>query len=298
MINKILWATDGSNDSIEALKYAELLSKKYNVTIQGITILPKDNKLFDTLSPEEKKKFKDNIFNILESKNKKSLDNIKAELTRNGVEFSYTIEEGVPYQEIINAAQKENADLIALGKGRSVEKFILGGTVLKVLRNCTIPVLTAGENSTKSSFHRILVPIDLLHGLTLNYNYALELSEAYNSEIILAHIVETSEHAFSEELKGKIKSSNREELEYMLSKANRGKGVKVLVETARNAWLGITKIEKENDIDLIVMMTYGGKDIKKEFIGSITWKVIQESSVPVITLTPKRTIMKMTGDVK
>jgi hypothetical protein len=28
MINKMLWATDGSKDSFEALKYAELLAKK------------------------------------------------------------------------------------------------------------------------------------------------------------------------------------------------------------------------------------------------------------------------------
>lgn len=298
MINKILWATDGSKESLEALKYAELLSIKYDAPIVGITVLPKDNKLFDKLSGEEKKKFKDNIFNILETKEKQPLDDIKTELTRNGVDFSYTVEEGIPHLKIVEAAQNEDADLIALGKGTSTERFILGGTVLKVLRDCTIPVLTAGGNNTKLSFNKILVPIDLSHGLTLNYNYAIELSEAFHSEIVLAHIVETSEHAFSEELKEKIKSNNKDELEFMLSKADRRKNVKVLVETARNAWLGITKIAKENDIDLIVMMTYGGKDIKKEFIGSITWKVIQESLTPVISLTPKRTIVKMTGHMK
>jgi nucleotide-binding universal stress UspA family protein len=33
-------------------------------------------------------------------------------------------------------------------------------------------------------------------------------------------------------------------------------------------------------------MTYGGKRIKEDFIGSVAEKVIQEASCPVITMKP------------
>jgi nucleotide-binding universal stress UspA family protein len=43
-------------------------------------------------------------------------------------------------------------------------------------------------------------------------------------------------------------------------------------------------------------MTYGGTVFREEFLGSIALNVIQESSVPVITLTPHKAILKMIGD--
>jgi nucleotide-binding universal stress UspA family protein len=296
MIKKILWATDGSEDSFEALKYAELLAKNCKADIHGLAVFPKDYKFFDTFPHEEKKKFKNSIKGTLELKERKSLEEVKKKLKQNNLHFSYNIANGIASKEIITAAERENVDLIALGKGRSVDKFILGGTVLKVLRNCTKPVLTARENGMRTAIKKILVPVALSHGITANFDYALKLSEIFNSEIHLANIVETSEHKFPDELVEKIKSHTKRELGYTLGKSNKWENIRIHVEAAKNAWIGITQLARENDIDLIVLMSYGGIYIKEEFIGSIAWKVIQESSVPVITLTPNRFILKMKGD--
>ena len=56
--------------------------------------------------------------------------------------------------------------------------------------------------------------------------------------------------------------------------------------TAPNGWRGIIDFAVKNKTDMIVMMSYGGGKFKKEFIGSVSEKVIQESPCPVITLTP------------
>jgi len=298
MINKILWATDGSKDSFAALKYAEFLAKNCKADIYGLAVLPKDYEFFDTFPPEEKKKLKNSIKETLELRERKRMEEVKKKLEQHNLHFSYNIANGIASEEIIKSAEGENADLIALGKGRSIDKFILGGTVLKVLRNCTIPILTARENDTRTAIKKILVPVALSHGITANFDYALKLAEIFNSEIQLANIVETSEHEFLSGLVGKIKSHTKRELGYILKKSNVTENIQIHVETAKNAWIGITELARENDIDLIVMMTYGGIAVKEEFIGSITWKVIQESSVPVITLTPSKVILKMTGDAK
>ncbi len=298
MLNRILWATDGSKDSFVALTYAELLAKNCKADIRGLTVLPEDYKFFDTFPLEEKKKFKSSIKATLELKERKRLEAVKKRLKQNDLPFSYSIAKGIASMEIITAAECENVDLIAMGKGRSVDKFILGGTVLKVLRNCTIPILAARENGMRTAIKKILVPVALSHGITANFDYALKLSETFNSEIHLANIVETSEHKFIPGLVGKIKSHTKREMRYMLKKSNTTENIRVDVEAAKNAWIGITELARKNDIDLIVMMTYGGTVFKEDFIGSITWKVIQESSVPVITLTPSKVILKMTGDAK
>ncbi len=175
MINKILWATDGSKDSFAALAYTELLAKKCKADVHGLAVLPGDYELFDTFTPDEKKKFKKCINKRLELKERERLEEVKKKLKQVNLHFSYTIAQGIASKEMITAAERENVDLIALGKGRSVHKFILGGRVLKVLRNCTMPILTARENGMRTAIKKILVPVALSHGITASFAYALKL---------------------------------------------------------------------------------------------------------------------------
>jgi len=286
MLNRILWATDGSEDSFEALKYAELLAKNFKADILGLAVLPKDYQFFDTFSPEERKKLENSYKETLELKVRKSLEEVKKKLTQNNLHFSYKIAKGIASKEIITAAERENVDLITMGRGRSVDKSTMGGTVLKVLRNCKIPILAARKNDMRTTIKKILVPVVLSHGITANFDYALKLSEIFNSELQIANIVETSGHEFPDSLMERIKSNTKMELRHLLRESNATGNIRIYVEAARNAWVGITELARAKDIDLIVMMTYAGIVFKEDFIGSITLNVIQESSVPVITLTP------------
>lgn len=298
MISKILWTTDDSEDSLAALKYAELLAKNCKADICGLTVLSEDYSFLAGLPSDEKSTIKNRIQKDLELIALRRFEKLSKEIRENGLNFSYEIVEGIVAKEIIKAAETENADIIAMGKGRSSDKFILGETALKVLRNCTIPILTARQNGIKTDIKKILVPIALSHGITANLDYALRLSKIFNSKIYLANIVETSDHNFQTELLEKIKSHTKRDLGYLLGKLNIDENIEIHVGAAKNAWIGITELAKENDIDLIVMMNYGGTVHKKEFLGSIAWRVIQASPIPVITLTPSKIIMKMTGDTK
>ncbi|MGB3365507.1 MAG: universal stress protein [Thermodesulfobacteriota bacterium] len=296
MIKKILWATDGSEDSVEALKCAELLAINSKADILGLSVLPGDYQFFDTFSPEERKKLENSFKATIELKERKNLEEIKKKLTQHKLHFSYKITKGIASKEIITVAESEKVDLITLGRGRSVDKFTMGGTVLKVLRNCKMPILTARKNDMKTAIKKILVPVVLSHGLTANFDYALKLSEIFNAELQVANIVETGGHEFPDSLMEKIKSNTKMELRHLLREANATSNIRIYVEAGRNAWVGITELARANDIDLIVIMTYGGTVFREEFLGSIALNVIQESSVPVITLTPHKATLKMIGD--
>lgn len=298
MIKKILWTTDGSEDSFAALEYAELLANKCNADICGLAVLSEDYGFLDGLPPDESSVIRNRIQQDLDLIARKRFEKVSKEIKERGLNFSYEVVEGIVEQEIIKAAENENSDIIAMGKGRASNKFVLGETALKVVRNCTIPILTARHNGIKTDIKRILVPIALSHGITANFDYALKLSRIFNSKLYLTNIVETSDHKFQPELLEKIKSHTKRDLGYVLGKSNVEDNIEIQVGAAKNAWIGITKFARENDIDLIVMMTYGGIVLKKEFMGSVTWRVIQETSIPVITLSPSKIIMKMTGDAK
>ena len=298
MIKKILWTADGSEDSLAALKYAELLAMNCNADILGLTVLSEDYGFLDGLPSDESSALRNRIQKDLELIALRRFEKLSKETTEKGLNFSYEIVEGVVSKEIIKAAETENVDIIAMGKGRSSEKFILGKTAHKVLRNCTTPILTARQGGAKTEIKRILVPIALSHGITANLDYALRLSKVFNSKVYLSNIVETSDHNFEAELIEKIKSHTKRDLGYLFGKLNIKENVEILVGAAKNASIGITEMAKNNDIDLIVLMTYGGTVLKEEYMGSVTWRVVQETSIPVISLTPNKTILKMTGDTK
>lgn len=67
------------------------------------------------------------------------------------------------------------------------------------------------------------------------------------------------------------------------------KGIKVkteFIEANRPAHV-ITEYARENGVDLIVLATHGYTGLQKMFLGSVAFKVLHESSVPVLLIRPE-----------
>lgn len=286
MIDQILWATDGSSDSKEALMFAEVLAGKYKAGVLSLFVMPEYQGVIDNFSAQEKDRFTRWMEDTLRKGEKKKIEDIGRGFNAKGITFSSDIREGIPYKEILKVASENRVDLIALGKGRAGQKSMLGGTALKVIRQSNIPVLTARQNGKSSDIKRVLVPTDQSRGLSDDFKYAVELSKTFGASIYLLSIVEVGEYKFPLEIIEQMKGFCLRELKENIGKVKISENVEACVEAAKNAWSGIVKFVSDNDIDIIVMMTYGGGKIREQFIGSVTQKVIQESPCPVITLTP------------
>jgi nucleotide-binding universal stress UspA family protein len=286
MIHKILWATDGSKDASEALKYVEMLAVKYKASVIGLSVVPEYRGVIEGFSEEEKERFVKWMEGSVREKEKKRLQDIERDFSARGLIFKKELADGIPYREILRVATENNVNLIAMGKGRAEEKSILGGTALKVLRKSNIPVLTAREDSRRSEIESILVPTDQSRGLYRDFKYAIELSKSFGARVYILNVVETGEQMFPLEIIEQMKGFCFRELNENVGKVKIGENIDVAVEASKNAWSGIIKFVNSKDIDLIVMMTYGGGKLKEEFIGSVTQKVIQEAPCPVLTITP------------
>jgi nucleotide-binding universal stress UspA family protein len=286
MIHKILWATDGSKDASEALKYVDMLALKYKASVIGLSVVPEYHGVIEGFSEEERSRFVKWMEESVKETERKRLEDIERDFSARGLIFRKELVDGIPYKEILRVATENKVNLIAMGKGRAVEKSILGGTALKVLRRSNIPVLTAREDSRRSGIKRILVPTDQSRGLYRDFKYGIELSKTFGARIYLLNVVETGEHLFPLEIIEQMKGFCLRELNENIGKVKIGESIEVAVEASKNAWSGIIKFVDSRDIDLIVMMTYGGGKFKEEFIGSVTQKVIQEAPCPVLTITP------------
>lgn len=288
MIKKIVWASDGSKDSLHALSHAESLARMFGAGIVGLYVIPE---YFEVSTIDE---FESERLDLLaswirekESKGSNRLSSIAAEMRGKGLDFTTRIKQGVPYHRIIETAEEEKADLIVIGKGRAHEKNVLGGTALKVLRRSKTPVYIAKGEEPPKKIKKILVPTDLYRMLSRDLEATLGIAKQIDADIYSLNIVVTGEGKYPPKLIELARGDAYNKLTEQVEDAKLEDRVETVVETARNAWTGIVDFAKHKDIDLIVMTTYGDYKMRKDdFLGNTTERVVQEAHCPVITVRP------------
>ena len=285
-IDRIVWGADGTEDSAQALKIAEALALKFKSHISGVSVIPDYYNVVNLFPAAEKTKFRDWVdLNLITARNE-AMEKVKRDLAKKGIVFDFDVMRGIPAKALTNFAAKHDADLIALGRGRSLEKTILGGTALKVLRTSRVPVLTARGGKFRGSFKRIVVPVDLSHGLGKSFDFAIDLAAAFGASVNVVNVVETGYQKYPPELAEQLRGFAHRELKETVGTTRLKDDLVINSVIAANGWRGIVDFAIGKKADLIVMMTYGGGRFKKEFIGSVAEKVIQEAHCPVITMAP------------
>ncbi len=289
MINKIVWASDGSQDSLDALSFTESLARSFGAEITALYVIP------DYFEVPVLEDFPTQELDLLaawikekEIKGSDRLNKIAAQMKEKGVTFGTRITQGVPYLKIIETAEEEQAGLIVLGKGRADERNILGATALKVIRRSMIPVLVVKKDSAARNIKRILVPTDLFNLESRDLQFTLDFAKDLNAEIYSLNIVITGDGKYPPEVIERMRGNAYDKLAHHIEKAGLEDRVEPVVVTAKNAWVGIVNFAKETDIDLVVMNTYqGGKFRREEFLGSVAERIVQEVPCPVITVKPE-----------
>ncbi|NIP37597.1 MAG: universal stress protein [Candidatus Dadabacteria bacterium] len=286
MFSKILLGYDGTREGDNALKISANIAEKFGSKITALNVLPEHMEFTKSFSETDRELFDNWVENNLKKKNIKKLDKKKEQLKSKGIKFSYEINYGVPHKEILNQIKKNDFNLVVLGKGRFAGQSILGGTAKKVLRNSNISALVNSSDFKRSSFKKILVPTDIYNTIKKDLSFAQQLSDKFNSKVYLLNIVEKGDHNYPSEVIQTLKGNSYNALSENLLKAKNLSRVEPRVRVAQNSWIGIKEFINEENIDLVVMMSYGGKKIRSEFLGSVAEKVIEYSPCPVIALSP------------
>ena len=292
-LNKILWANDGSKESRGALRWAEMFASRFGAKIMVISVIESPG--LNTLEvPQELKREISLIDRGLMTKEARRLRRVETILKQKGIEAETRVAKGVPYEEIIKAAQSQGADLIAMGKrGLNLwARMLLGSTTTRVLREARLPVLTVHQWMKKPAVKTIVVPSCFAPADNVSLEWALELAQKLGASLFLLHIIEA--HRSWDTAKGGFMGRRRnldtEKLNAMLEAvpAQTRKGVPVFtrVKAFPRPWSGIVSFVRDEGIDLIVMGTHARKGIPRFFLGSVAERVIREAPCPVITVRP------------
>lgn len=285
MINKIILGAYGFKRSDETIKYISYVAKQYDSEIVGVYVKPTSYfQGIEDLTAQKSGYFTDWI-NRVSEENIAEIKKYSEVFAKHGLKFRLEVREGTPHEEIIQTAVDENADLIAVGKGRSAgNDFTLSRTVIKLIRESKIPVLSAEGLEKEVNFENILVPTGLYNMYSKDFEFALDLSHNFKSRIYHLSVMNTAQYNLPAEVTNKMRGDiytkmAESDIEY--------KNVEPRVTESVNPAKGIVEFVNENEIDILVMLAHTGrKRSNKEFIGSVAQSVLQGVSCPVITLKP------------
>ncbi len=212
----ILCATDYSDNSISAVKLANVFCEKLNADLHVIHVFDISATFISTVSLAYAR-LEEAAFNNhrekLEAFCWKHL-NLKDEKKRPVI---HVVENSIESDGIIEKAEKIKADLILVGMTGSniVKDLFMGSTATALIEKSPVPVLSVPYNSGVTELSTIVYATAFEEADILAIERISEFASAFNSEIKLIHVSTKKEysgedqmHWFKEMLKEKVTYKN------------------------------------------------------------------------------------------
>jgi nucleotide-binding universal stress UspA family protein len=143
-------------------------------------------------------------------------------------------------------------------------------------------------------FRRILVPVDFSDTSEKAFFYAAELARAFDSEILLLHVIDTrvADNIFHihqlppEEARREMRKSAEEAVARILDLPE-AQGLNIETHCVEGIpSVVISKLAEEQEVALIAMGTHGTTGIAHLLYGSTAEAVLRGAPCPVLTINP------------
>ena len=298
-LQKILWPTDGSEESNSSLRYAVFLAEKFKTEIVGlyvseihypiISLYPVPEQYMIDIAEKSQKKFE------------KRFNAISSRLKKQGISFSHKIVQTNVPDGIISTAKNNKCDLIVMGKHGLgfIERTILGSNTAKVIKKSQIPVLsTSGKGRKKiAQMSKVLVPVDVsdikIKSITSSIEYANEL----DASATLLYVFWLNEKVYDippKLLKKLVLEANQKlkKIAYTtaqnIKKSDKKTNTKINYEIIYgiNPGHSVSWYAKKMKFDMIIMNTHGRTGINRLMLGSEAEKIIRTAPCPVMIDRP------------
>lgn len=140
-IERILFPTDFSEGSDNALHYAVDFAKQYNAKLYILHVIYDVMKAMDAHVPHTSA---DEFYKDLDKWAMEEIEDCCIEEIRALPNVAKMVLKGIPYEEIVKMATDEKIDLIVMGTyGRTgLDRLLFGSTAERVVRKAPCPVLS------------------------------------------------------------------------------------------------------------------------------------------------------------
>ncbi len=279
MYKKILVGIDGSETSILALEKVLAFAKENQIEVIVISVIPPHRELSSSFSVFG------HIMDLIRKPYEKALEEAKDLAEDMGMNIKTVLEEGNPYERIIETAKKEECDLIVTGRRglTAFEKILIGSTTYKVINNSPIDVLVVPKNA-KISFERLLAGTDTSESGNRAIKKAGLISKKYNSKLGVISVITLPAEAIVElqEILDTLKKDLESHL-LLLTEDLAKEGIKVEVFVKfGEPYKEIIETAKELGTTTIVIGAYSS--VSQKALGSVGEKIIAHSFCPVLVV--------------
>lgn len=278
--NKILVAVDGSEASRNALRQSFKLAFDEKKWITVVSINPPYQGDLDLVGIS-------NISEILKGTGEKNLEEAKHIAETENATIKTRLEEGEPFQKIVEVAEEERCELIVMGRrGMSgIERTLMGSVTSKVVGYFHGRSLVVPEDAPLG-WNTILVATDGSKFSDAAVDEAINYAKSYGGSLNILSVVYTNDEflANAPDVVEKMVEKAKTGLEGAREKAlKEGVAAEVFVREGE-PYQVIVDLAKELNADTIVMGSHRKSGLKRIFMGSVTSMVIGHAPCPVMVV--------------
>lgn len=217
-------------------------------------------------------------------------------VSEKGIKTKIRIEVGSPIPKIMSIAEEEKVDVIVAGRGKrtEIEEVYLGSHTLGLIRRATIPILVSkymvrfereGELVTQVNGRIFAKPL-LATDWSKPSEKAMEVLMALKGSVekaMVAHIIEVKIAKGHDKsgLERLEKESEKRLKEYCDTLKKNGIKAEPHLSSGKSAH-EIVRVAREHKASMIIMGTTGKDRFKEFWLGSVSYRVVEESELPVL----------------
>jgi len=278
--SKILIPIDFSDQSMYALSQACSLAQTKNSKIYILSVIEEQNKISSL--------FLDDQTDMLQNKVKSKLNQISIDMhSKYNIDIEVMVAKGKVYNQIIEVSKMISTDLIVMGTTGSPKegfKKFIGSNAERVVRLAQCPVITIKGQNLRNGCQNIILPLDLEKETREKITYAIEYARYWHATVRLVSVLLDDNQQNKNVL---IKNLNQAE------KFIKDAGISCTAELVtgnKKVTLGdfVFNYAKENDGDLIMIMTKKEELSLSQNISVTARYIINSSEIPVMSIRPKK----------
>jgi len=277
--NNILIPVDFGEQSLVAIDQSYNIARMAQAEINLLHVID-NSSLWSFFSNKEQ----DDVINRIKEK----MTELAKEIAeKSGLKVNFIIEKGNLMDVILEQSEKLKSEFIIVGT-KSTQDFVdrvVGSNALRMIREAKCPVITIKGKNHNEGCKNIVLPLDLTKETRQKVAYAIHFAKYFGSTIHAVTMSSSHDNYFVNRLKLQLtqvsdfirKEGVECKLQFLFTESSNNEMAKTLLDYSKSI-----------EADLIIIMTQQETDVIKYFIGSLARGIIHNSTIPVMSIVPRK----------
>ncbi|TMT81410.1 universal stress protein [Haloterrigena sp. H1] len=286
MFDTLLFPVDENDGTTDVFEHVLDIATTHDSTVHILNVA-------DT-TRDSVTRIRGDVVDTLEQEGKQLVRETADRVEQRGVSTVTDVRQGDPYRIIIDYAEANDIDLVAMPThGRQgLERLLLGSTTERVVRRSDVPVLTIQPDAADElqyPYEDVLVPTDGSDCANQALAMGVDVVSAEEATLHLLSVIALTSLGVdvrSDIQQSMLEGSATELLDEAAEFAtNAGvESVSKTIEHASSIPKAILSYINDNDVNLVVIGTHGRTGFDRYMLGSVTESLIRTSPIPVLTV--------------